>query len=107
MSGTLQTGAVGVLGGIFNVTSINPDLMLALFGSIPPGPSTGSIGQVLFNMQYNGSSYSGTIGSTNLIASIPEPAGLLLLGSGLILGAGFLRRNLEGVRSEKSESLLS
>jgi hypothetical protein len=107
LSGTLQTGPVGVLGGIFNITSINPDLMLAVFGSIPPGPSTGSIGQVVFNMEYDGTSYSGTIGSTNLIASIPEPAGLLLLGSGLILGAGFMRRSLEKKQNRSTAGLLS
>jgi PEP-CTERM motif len=47
-----------------------------------------------FQLNSSGS-YSGTIGSTNLIASIPEPESLLLLGSGLLLGAGFLRRTLE------------
>ena len=106
-SGTLLTGnflggsgqfgnGIGNLGGLFNITSLNSSLMIAVFGSIPQGPASGTIGQVLFNLQLNSSgSYSGTIGSTNLIASIPEPESLLLLGSGLLIGAGLLRRTLE------------
>jgi len=47
---------------------------------------------VLFNMSLNS---NGSIGSTNLIANIAEPQTLLLLGSGLLIASGFLRRKLE------------
>ena len=70
--------------------------MLAIFGSVPQNQMDGTVGQVLFNMSLNSSgSYQGSIGSTNLIANIAEPQTLLLLGSGLLMGAGFLRRKLE------------
>lgn len=97
LSGNGQFGnGIGFLGGLFNITSINSDLMLAIFGSVPQNQMDGTVGQVLFNMSLNSSgSYQGSIGSTNLIANIAEPQTLLLLGSGLLMGAGFLRRKLE------------
>ena len=52
--------------------------------------------QELVNMSLNSNgSYEDSIGSTNLIANIAEPQTLLLLGSGLLIAAGFLRRKLE------------
>ena len=97
LSGNGQFGnGIGFLGGLFNITSINSDLMLAIFGSAPQNQMDGTIGQVLFNMSLNSNgTYEGSIGSTNLIANIAEPQTLLLLGSGLLIASGFLRRKLE------------
>ena len=97
LSGSGQFGSgIGFLGGLFNITSLNPDLMLAIFGSVPQNQMEGTIGQVLFNISLNSDgAYQGSIGSTNLIANIAEPETLLLLGSGLLIVSGFLRRKLE------------
>lgn len=109
LSGSGQFGAngQGFLGGSFNITSLNPNLMSALFGVIPQGSAAGTIGQVLFNITLDGSgNYVGTVGSTNIEATIPEPAGLLLLGTGLLFGGGLLRKLVEKKSDSQHEGLL-
>ena len=89
-------GGIGVISGLFRVTTLNPDLLTAVFGSIPHETSfLGSLGEVLSGVhETSNGEFTGTVASTNFVTQIPEPQNLVLLGSGFLIGAGLLRRLL-------------
>jgi PEP-CTERM motif len=93
-SGTFyDTFGLGFFGGSFNITGISDALVQALFGA-PYGGSGGGVDAQALHLQvdYSNGSYSGNVASTNLVAAIPEPATLLLFGSGLLVCAALLRK---------------
>lgn len=95
-SGTFyNTFGLGFFGGSFNITGISNALVQALFGA-PYGGSGGGVDAQALQLQvnYSNGSYTGDVASTNLVASIPEPATLLLFGTGLLVCGVLLRKFL-------------
>lgn len=93
--------STGFFGGILQVQSINEDLLLGL-GMLPSLTSGfGSIAEALINVSWDGDSFTGSVGSTNIaVTPVSEPASLLLMGSGLLAGAAMLKRKFLKVRNK-------
>jgi hypothetical protein len=94
MGGSAQfANSIGGISGSFAVTEMNPNLLTALFGAIPNGSMTATLGQVAFNLATDSEgNYSGRFSSTNVLATIPEPGSLILLGTALLLSGKMFRR---------------
>jgi PEP-CTERM motif len=88
-----DTFGLGFFGGSFNITGISNALVQALFGA-PYGGSGGGVDAQALHLQvnYSNGSYTGNVASTNLVAAIPEPATLLLFGTGLVVLGALLRK---------------
>jgi hypothetical protein len=92
LSMNTNTGHGGINGHLM-VTSIDPALVHAL--NLLGGQGKGFLTEMFFNLSFNNnnSSWNGSVNSTDLIITpMPEPSSFLLLGSGLLGAAGFLRR---------------
>ncbi len=103
-AGVAVWGSLGFFGGLFSVTDINATLLSNLFpGSTNPiDIGGGTLAQVFYGgLSLNPGSYSGTVGSSNLLVSIQEPQTLFLLGAGLMVAAGLLRWKLSPARAAK------
>jgi hypothetical protein len=102
-----KTGKGGFNGSL-GITDINPLVyaaFLPLMFQIPSSTGKGYISEMWINLDFVASmpivnhktigTWSGTVASTDLLVRpVPEPSGLLLLGSTLVAVAGFLRRKL-------------
>jgi len=89
-----KTGHGGV-DGYLNVNFIDPTIVQAL--NLLGGNGHGYLSEMFINLTFNANnnSWNGSINSTDLnIKPTPEPSSLLLLGSGMLGVAGFLRRKL-------------
>jgi hypothetical protein len=82
--------------GVFHVTFVNP-AVLAAFGVGPSFSPDGSVSFTLGNASFDGTTFTAAIGGGAVTIEsaktmVPEPAGLGLLGMGLLTVAGGLRR---------------
>jgi hypothetical protein len=81
--------------GTFDVTFVSP-AALALFGLGPSFLPNGSVAFTLGNASFDGTTFTGAIGGGAVTIQtpvvVPEPAGLGILGMGLLTLAGGLRR---------------
>ncbi len=86
-------GGIGFFAGMLDVTSINSTLYQALFPQNGlPVFGGGSVASPVMQISFTAGSYSGSIASTNLAVTIPEPTSLLLMGSGMLFSAWLMRR---------------
>jgi hypothetical protein len=85
----------GAFLGSFQVTFVDP-AVLALFGLGPAFKTVGSVSSTFADVTFDGTTISGTLGGGTVTIQtptvVPEPAGLGLLGMGLLTTAGVLRR---------------
>jgi len=79
--------------GCLDVTNINSTLLADLgFAPFLTG-GNGYLSQVLVNIAWNGTSFSGSVGSSDLgVTPAAEPASLALLGAGLLILGGLARK---------------
>lgn len=88
----------GFFGGLLQITSMNSTLLANLFpdlGSLPRiGP--GTVVQVYGN--WDPTTGSGSIGSTNFLIAVQEPASLVVMGSAFVVMALLFRRKLSTSR---------
>jgi hypothetical protein len=81
--------------GTFNVSFVSPTA-LALFGLGPGFLPDGSVAFTLGDASFDGTTFTGAIGGGSVTiqtpTAVPEPAGLGILGMGLLTLAGGLRR---------------
>jgi hypothetical protein len=80
--------------GTFHVTFVSP-AALALFGLGPGFSPNGSVAFTIGGANFDGTTYTGVIGGgavTIQTTPVPEPAGLGILGMGLLTVAGLWRR---------------
>ncbi len=105
VAGDMQDGAsllstvpagTGSFLATFHVTFVDPTI-LALFGVGPGFSPQGSVAFTIGNANFNGTTYTGALGGgavtiQSVATPVPEPAGLGILGMGLLTVAGGLRR---------------
>lgn len=90
-------GGTGSFLGTFNVSFVSPGA-LALFGLGPAFQPVGSVAFTFANANWDGTTFTADIGGgavtiqTPTTPTVPEPAGLGILGAGLVAIAGFTRR---------------
>ena len=82
--------------GTFNVTFVSP-AALALFGLGPGFSPNGSVAFTTGNANFDGTTYSAAIGGGSVTiqstsSPVPEPAGLGILGMGVLAVSGLWRR---------------
>jgi hypothetical protein len=90
---TFPLGTGAFLGG-FDVTFVDP-AVLAMFGLGPAFEPIGSVSETFASVNFDGTTITGMIGGgtvTIQTPTVPEPAGLGLLGMGLLMTAGVLKR---------------
>jgi hypothetical protein len=105
VSGSMQDNAsllstvpvgTGSFLGTFHVTFVDPTV-LALFGLGPNFSPQGSVAFTIGNANFDGTTYTGSIGGgavtiQSTTAPVPEPMGLGILGMGLLTVATGLKR---------------
>jgi hypothetical protein len=81
--------------GVFHVTFVNP-AALALFGLGPNFLPDGSVSFTFGNASFDGTTFTAALGGGSVTiqtpTTVPEPAGLGVLGMGLLAVAGGLKR---------------
>jgi hypothetical protein len=81
--------------GCLDVTNINSTLLADLGFAPFLTRGNGYLSQVLVNINWNGTSFSGSVGSSDLgVTPAAEPASLALLGAGLLILGGLAKKKL-------------
>jgi len=105
-SASLSTSGKGGFNGSLLITYINPEIymdFLPLIFKAPDSSGRGYMSEMFLNLSFTTTglgtkgkvlgNWTGSVGSTDvLVKPTPEPSGLFLLASVLLVGAGLLRR---------------
>jgi len=81
----------GGLNGCIDVEFVDPQLLAAL-NFLTGGGGKGFLSQLFFNLTFSNGWNGSVMGTDMQIIPGPEPASLVLMGSGLLLGGSVLRR---------------